>query len=86
MKKNRKTLSSRELLNSLNSIPNSNETIDAETGDLIAGIIRGMEKGNMLEPKGKESAIKLELSNVTYICLLDENHQLKRLFRESVTV
>nr|DAY86292.1 MAG TPA: hypothetical protein [Caudoviricetes sp.] len=36
----------------------------------------------MQASKGKQSAIKLDLSNITYICLLDKNHLLKRLFCE----
>lgn len=67
----------------LKSLPETetNEKLNPETGDLIVAILADMEKENLLGTPGKENAIELKLETGTYICLLDESHKLKRLFR-----
>ena len=67
----------------LNSLPETetSEKMNPETGDLIADILADMEKENLLGIPGKENAIELKVETGTYICLLDESHKLKRLFR-----
>lgn len=69
-----------EHLNSLSETETS-EKLNPETGALITDILANMEKENLLGTPGKENAIELKLETETYICLLDESHKLKRLFR-----
>lgn len=79
----RETAPIKDLLTYLKSMPESSETIDERIRELITEILSGMKKENPLKLEEKESVIELELSNDTFLCLLDENHQLKRLFREN---
>lgn len=79
----KKMSSTRDLLTYLKSLPESTETIDKETGNLIAGILNGMKAENPLQLLEEESIIELELHNGIFICLLDENRRLIRLFREN---
>ena len=70
-----------ELIPYLNSIPDSKERIDPKAENLISGIISGMEKEKLLESGNGKSAFEITLKNGSFICLLDEENKIKKLFR-----
>lgn len=80
--KNKKT-SNEELLSYLKTLPEPTEEIDEETGNMIIGILSGIQSDNLLDAKGKESIFEITLQNGKFICLLDESCNLRRLFREN---
>lgn len=77
----KKISSFEELIPYLNSIPESKETIDPQTENLINGVISGMKKDKLLESGNGKSAFEITVKNGSFICLLDEENKLEKLFR-----
>lgn len=77
-----KEAQSDKVVDYLNSLPAPQEELNEEISTMILEIISGMRSENLLGSKGKESAIELVLSGSTYYCLLDEEQQLKKVFKK----
>lgn len=75
-----KEKSKEDLIALLKNIPESQNKIDSDVGEMIADIISGMREGELLENIEEESVFEITLMNGKYICSLDTKHRLKRVY------
>lgn len=75
-----KDRSEEDLVALLRTLPDSKNKIDSDAGKMIADIIAGMREGELLENIEEEAVFEITLMDETYICLLNANNRLKRVY------
>lgn len=70
-----------ELISLLEAVPDSSESIELTTRRLIVEVVDGMKKEELLCKTGGKTIIEITVKTGVYICLLNKEWRIERLFR-----